>query len=382
MSKLTLVENEIKNVKSHIGWGRDCTKMLAASPPISCNFFNYLNLFQPTFFPEDFSILHIILLLDTNPWPDAREAPVGAVIPKSRNARKSSNFTYLTVSSQFQRLVEARRMLKYIIPRDSKHLQVCGQWNHVCARKVGGRQRVHEQRRSSAHRAETKRATSAHRTGIEHGTTGNERTGSGHQARKGRSAQVAGKAHEQRPSSTRATAIERVWSGYRGHGEGRGVSAYGAGVVGTGGGRGGAGAAGNEHVGAGWWVTSAWGGDSERVADSERVGGGKRAHEEWIASPWAAGQEHRFSTLWLETDIISQAGVSGGTSLPGGALGKPNTCGSVLITPIVAEELRASGELSALLILGVLAETSFLNRGQPPGEMVFPFFQVYSFENY
>ncbi|KAJ7812253.1 hypothetical protein B0H14DRAFT_2605887 [Mycena olivaceomarginata] len=153
----------------------------------------------------------------TNIWPDAREAPVGAVIPKSRDSRNSSNFTHLTVSSRFQRLVEARGVLK-----------IEGTYSR---RKSSKEEKKMTLRKGCSMR----RRSSAHRTGVKRGTAGNECT-------RGRD-----RARERRATSARAAAIgayeagikcqggggaaeiehrtagniERVWSGYRGHRRGR-----------------------------------------------------------------------------------------------------------------------------------------------------------------
>ncbi|KAJ7834543.1 hypothetical protein B0H14DRAFT_2590822 [Mycena olivaceomarginata] len=59
-SKIAMVENKAKYIKRQMGRGRGCTKMLAASPSLLCNFFNCLSLFQRTLFSQYFNILHII----------------------------------------------------------------------------------------------------------------------------------------------------------------------------------------------------------------------------------------------------------------------------------------------------------------------------------
>ncbi|KAJ7798889.1 hypothetical protein B0H14DRAFT_3788958 [Mycena olivaceomarginata] len=175
----------------------------------------------------------------------------------TKKALKTTNFAGYSTSEGIYEVQEPHRFRKYFnilhiiyviipqihgqysIPRDSKHLQVCGHWNHVCARKEGGRQRVHEQGRSGARGAETKRATSAHGTWIEHGSgrqrahrwrpsgtqgAGIESPGGGggqreieHRTAGNERAWGGDQAHGWWPSSTRATAIERIWSGYRGH---------------------------------------------------------------------------------------------------------------------------------------------------------------------
>ncbi|KAJ7891632.1 hypothetical protein B0H14DRAFT_2560688 [Mycena olivaceomarginata] len=162
------------------------------------------------------------------------EAPVGAVVPKSRNARSSSNFTDMTVPSRFPKLVDARRVK--VLPR---HLSL---WTGAAGNgRTGGDHQTRAGQVSRARAGERRRelstgqpATSAHGAGIKRAGGGRWARRGSHQARMQwvswawAQARAAGNEREgdayagikhracrRRVRSAREAAIERVWNGRR-----------------------------------------------------------------------------------------------------------------------------------------------------------------------
>ncbi|KAJ7672801.1 hypothetical protein B0H14DRAFT_3688833 [Mycena olivaceomarginata] len=114
----------------------------------------------------------------TNIWPDAREAPVGAVIPKSRDSRNSANFIYLTVSSRFQRPVEARGVLKVMYDHSLTYKITVQLRGHIAGGKVAKKKKDNGHRTTAGN--EDQAGNGGERAST--GAAGNEHTGGGHQA--------------------------------------------------------------------------------------------------------------------------------------------------------------------------------------------------------
>ncbi|KAJ7321536.1 hypothetical protein DFH08DRAFT_1033428 [Mycena albidolilacea] len=156
----------------------------------------------------------------------ACEVPVGAVVPKNRNARSSSNFTDMTVPSRFPKLVDARRVK--VLPR---HFRL---WTGAAGIKGPG---------------------GGEEAGIEYRAAGNERAWGGDQAC-GRRA--VGKEHAGGSHRARMQRVLWAWAQARAAGNEREGDAY----------------AGIKHRACRW-----------RVRSAREVGGGHRARMERVS--WA-----------------------------------------------------------------------------------------------